>query len=418
MEELNDRLWTWIETAYHRAEHSALGSTPLLRWQRDIEHVRQLPPATDLRRLFFYRLDRLVRRDCTFLLHNRFYEAPPHSVRRNHRSPFRSPRCRRSGDLFPGKTARHGASRRSRHQRAVAFPQTDCQGRARTYRHQLRRTAAAQKGREGVIAMMEAFFGFKKTPFSDNPDAKQLFASQAWTQVKARLQFLVEHHGTGLLTGEVGSGKSTAARTFTAGLNPNLYKILYLHWSSGSALDLLRQLALELNLQPAHYRGDLVRQIADAIVSLNQTKKQHPILICDEAQLLRHPALEQLPLLLNFDMDSAHYLTLLLVGQPLLRRTLSLQMHEPLRQRIAVQYHLEGLSREELDAYLAHQLKAAGITQPLFDDTARQALYQATKGILRKVNKLALTALRLAASRKASAVEESILLDATSEALL
>jgi general secretion pathway protein A len=266
--------------------------------------------------------------------------------------------------------------------------------------------------------MMEAFFGFKKTPFSDCPDAKQLFASQAWTQVKARLQFLVEHHGAGLLTGEVGSGKSTAARTFTAGLNPNLYKILYLHWSSGSALDLLRQLALELDLEPAHYRGDLVRQISDAIVSLNQSKKQHPILICDEAQLLRHPALEQLPLLLNFDMDSSHYLTLLLVGQPLLRRTLSLQMHEPLRQRIAVQYHLEGLSREELDAYLAHQLKAAGITQPLFDDTARQALYQATKGILRKVNKLALTALRLAASRKASAVEESILLDATSEALL
>jgi putative transposase len=78
LEALNDRLWTWIETAYHRAEHSALGSTPLVRWQRDIEHVRQLAPTTDLRRLFFYRLDRLVRRDCTFLLHSRFYEAPPH----------------------------------------------------------------------------------------------------------------------------------------------------------------------------------------------------------------------------------------------------------------------------------------------------------------------------------------------------
>jgi type II secretory pathway predicted ATPase ExeA len=93
-------------------------------------------------------------------------------------------------------------------------------------------------------------------------------------------------------------------------------------------------------------------------------------------------------------------------------------MHEPLRQRIAVQYHLEGLSREELDAYLAHQLKAAGVPQPLFDDTARQALYQATKGILRKVNKLVLAALRLAASRKESTVGESILLDATTEALL
>src|ERR1700758_3243374 len=266
--------------------------------------------------------------------------------------------------------------------------------------------------------MVEAFFGFKKTPFVDNPDPKQLFASQAWNQVKARLQFLADHHGAGLLTGEVGAGKSTAARTFTASLNPNLYKVLYLYWTSGSALDLLRQLALLLDLVPAHYRGDLVRQISDTIVHLNKNKKQHPLLICDEAQLLSHAALEQLPLLLNFDMDSSHYLTLLLIGQPLLRRTLSLQLHEALRQRIAVHYHLEGLTRDELDAYLAQQLKAAGISQPLFDDTATQALYQATKGILRKVNKLAVTALRLAALRKTSLVHEAILLDATSEALL
>src|SRR5437899_5612176 len=78
LDELNDRLWVWIESVYHRSAHSALGTTPLARWQRDIEQVRQLPPATDLRRLFFHRLDRVVRRDSTFLLHNRLYEAPPH----------------------------------------------------------------------------------------------------------------------------------------------------------------------------------------------------------------------------------------------------------------------------------------------------------------------------------------------------
>jgi len=78
LDELNDRLWAWIETAYHRTQHSALGTTPLLRWQRDIDHIRQLPPDADLRRLFFHRLKRLVRRDCTFLLGSRFYEAPPH----------------------------------------------------------------------------------------------------------------------------------------------------------------------------------------------------------------------------------------------------------------------------------------------------------------------------------------------------
>jgi putative transposase len=78
LEQLNERLGAWLEQVYHRSQHAGLGTTPLLRWQRDIERVRQLPPASDLRRLFFHRLDRLVRRDSTFLLQKRFYEAPAH----------------------------------------------------------------------------------------------------------------------------------------------------------------------------------------------------------------------------------------------------------------------------------------------------------------------------------------------------
>ena len=78
VEQLNERLWEWLETVYHLREHSSLRETPLLRWQRDIEQVRQLPPATNMRQLFFHRLDRVVRRDSTFLLRNRFFEAPPH----------------------------------------------------------------------------------------------------------------------------------------------------------------------------------------------------------------------------------------------------------------------------------------------------------------------------------------------------
>jgi transposase InsO family protein len=80
MEDLNARLDAWIQTAYHRTPHGGLppNTTPLQRWQRDIERVRQLPAATDVRRLFFFRLDRVVRRDSTFLLQKRFYEAPAH----------------------------------------------------------------------------------------------------------------------------------------------------------------------------------------------------------------------------------------------------------------------------------------------------------------------------------------------------
>jgi putative transposase len=78
LEDLNKRFWAWIENSYHCSEHASLGTTPLLRWQRDIERIRLLPPATDLRRLFFHRVDRLVRKDCTFMLKNCFYEAPAH----------------------------------------------------------------------------------------------------------------------------------------------------------------------------------------------------------------------------------------------------------------------------------------------------------------------------------------------------
>ena len=78
LEELNFRLWRWIDRHYHRSQHSALGSTPLLRWQRDIEKIRQIPPTTDVRRLFFHRLLRVVRRDSTFRLHSQLYKATAH----------------------------------------------------------------------------------------------------------------------------------------------------------------------------------------------------------------------------------------------------------------------------------------------------------------------------------------------------
>src|SRR5450631_1327572 len=111
---------------------------------------------------------------------------------------------------------------------------------------------------------------------------KQLFASQAWNQVKARLEFLAQHHGVGLMTGEVGAAKSTAARVFTATLNTNLYKILYVHCSSGSA-DLVRQIVFALDLAPAHFRGDLVRQDCRRQRAPEPRQEAGSILICDEA---------------------------------------------------------------------------------------------------------------------------------------
>ena len=100
--------------------------------------------------------------------------------------------------------------------------------------------------------MWESFFGFKKTPFSDSPDAKQLFASAAWQQVKTRLEFLTQHPGAGLLTGEVGAGKSTAARIFATSLNPSLYKILSKNGNPTleTLQEILKPLGLRVSVAP------------------------------------------------------------------------------------------------------------------------------------------------------------------------
>src|SRR6266487_310993 len=148
MEDLNSRLDTWIQTAYHRAPHGGLApnTTPLQRWQRDIERVRQLPPATDVRRLFFYRLDRVVRRDSTFLLQNRFYEAPAHLATQKVEVRF-DPIDPSQADVYLGGLFQ-GAAR-------LADPiangpldrrQTRTGAQARTQRYQLCRTASQETG--------------------------------------------------------------------------------------------------------------------------------------------------------------------------------------------------------------------------------------------------------------------------------
>ena len=98
LEDLNSRFQVWLDSVYHRVEHGALETTPLQRWQRDIEQIRQVLPSTDLRRLFSYRLDRLVRRDSTFLVHRRFTLAPTRKIVRDYRGKRRIAQSHRGVD--------------------------------------------------------------------------------------------------------------------------------------------------------------------------------------------------------------------------------------------------------------------------------------------------------------------------------
>jgi type II secretory pathway predicted ATPase ExeA len=231
-----------------------------------------------------------------------------------------------------------------------------------------------------------------------------LFGCAALAEAEARLKHLLELRGIGLITGEAGSGKTTVCRKLVAALHPGRYRVLYLTLTTGNAMDMMKAMAWELGLATQRNRADAFRVIRTEVSRLVQEGKQQPVAIIDESHHLRHDVLEDLRLLTNYRMDSENRLCLLLVGLTELRRRLAMAVHESLAQRIVVRYHLSGLTREELPEYLTHRLHLAGCELPLFEAAAVEALFQATHGMPRNINRLAHYALTSAAVAKAKTV--------------
>ena len=248
--------------------------------------------------------------------------------------------------------------------------------------------------------MYLAHFGFTHYPFERALQPDELFASTAAREAQARLNHLVELRGIGLITGEVGSGKTSVCRQLGASLHPGLYRLFYVPLSTGNVLDMYKAIAWQLGLPIERNRAAAYRAIHTEVSRLTLETKNHPVLVVDEAQHLRNDVLEDLRLLTNYAMDAERRLCLLLVGLTELRRRLTMAVHESLAQRIVVRYHLGGLTREELPAYLTHRLQLAGCSLPLFEPAAIEALFQATQGLPRKVNSTAHYALSVAALAK------------------
>ena len=213
------------------------------------------------------------------------------------------------------------------------------------------------------------------------------------SEAHARLNHLLELRGIGLVTGEVASA-----------LHPGLYRLFYVPLSTGNVMDMYKSIAWELGSPIERNRASAYRLIRTEISRLTLEAKQRPVLIVDEAHHLRNEVLEDLRLLTNYEMDSENRLCLLLVGLTELRRRLSMAVHESLAQRIVVRHHLRGLTREELPHYLAHRLHLAGCELPVFEPASIEAIFQATQGLPRKINRLAHYALSAAALTKAKAV--------------
>lgn len=247
-------------------------------------------------------------------------------------------------------------------------------------------------------------FGFTHYPFDHALQPDELYPSSGAREAQARLQHLIELRGIGLITGEVGSGKSTMCRQLCAALHAGLYRLFYVPLSTGNVLDMYKAIAWQLGLPIERNRAAAYRAIHTEVCRLTIESRIHPVLVIDEAHHLRNDVLEDLRLLTNYAMDAERRLCLLLVGLTELRRRLAMAVHESLNQRIVVRYHLAGLTREELPAYLDHHLTLAGCTLPLFEPAAIEALYQATHGLPRKINRTAHYALSAAASRKSRQV--------------
>lgn len=235
--------------------------------------------------------------------------------------------------------------------------------------------------------MFQEYYGFRTTPFSRNISTADLFASNGQQELKARLTYLLRERGIGLVTGEVGCGKSTALRAFAESLDPNRYLVIYLANPALGITGVYRDMATALGLLPAYFKPEMVSQIRRALEDLYLQKRRAPVILFDEAHLLSTAMLEELRLLLNHYMDAESLATLVLVGHSELRRKLRLAIHEPVFQRLAVRYHLEPMDLEETAAYIKHHLKVAGYSgSQLFSDEFVAKTFEYTKGIPRKIN--------------------------------
>jgi general secretion pathway protein A len=252
--------------------------------------------------------------------------------------------------------------------------------------------------------MYRKHFGLNRHPFGKEIEPDDLFPSSGSQELGVRLAHLIDMRGIGLITGDSGSGKTSACRKVVSALHTGLHRVVYVAHSTGNVMDVYKSIAWEMGLPTERSRAALYRLIRTEVTRLCTEARCRPLLLVDEAHHLRPDVLEDLRLLTNFQMDAENRLCLLLIGQPELRRRLGMAVYEALCQRIVVRYHLGGLTRDELSSYLAHLLRLAGTELPLFEPPAVEAIFQATSGLPRKVNLLAHHALMAAALARARTV--------------
>lgn len=257
-------------------------------------------------------------------------------------------------------------------------------------------------------------YGLEFNPFLKN-SKEILVVTNECKEASYRLDYLAKTKGFGLLTGGAGRGKTTVLRNWAGKLNPSLYKTVYSSLSTLTVNDFYRNLAEELGAQPSFRKPDNFRCIQEEITRLSIEKKKTPVIIIDEANYINNAILNDLKILFNFEMDSRDRAAVLLAGLPQLNSTLRLSIHEPFRQRIVMNYNMDGMNKEEGRNYIHEKLEGAGCTQPVFEDAAIEAILNASDGTPRLINKYCNSSLLFGHNQKAVQITADIVMQAIND---
>lgn len=260
-------------------------------------------------------------------------------------------------------------------------------------------------------------YGLEFDPFLKN-SKEILFSGSEFREAEFRLDYLAKTKGFGVLTGAPGRGKTTAVRDWSSRLNPSLFQVVYTSLSTLTVSEFYRNLARSLGAQPSFRKTENFMAIRNEITRLALDKKKTPVIVIDEANYINNAVLNDLKILFNFEMDSRDRAAILLVGLPQLNNTLRLAIHEPLRQRLVMNYNMEGFTKEEGREYIQRKLEGAGCTQSVFDAGAVEAILNASEGTARVISKLCTASLVLGNSLEMNQITPDIAMKAINDSTL
>jgi len=259
--------------------------------------------------------------------------------------------------------------------------------------------------------MYEEYWGLKEKPFENTPDPRFLYSSGQHDEALSRLVYVVrENKGAGMLTGVFGCGKTLLGRSLLGELEKDVYKVAYLTNPRMEDIDLLRVIA--------HHLGspELPVSKSDILISLEKTFANNmrdgkkTVIIIDEAHVIEKDSVfEEIRLLLNYQLEDKFLLTLLLLGQPELKD--KVESNKQLLQRIAMRYHLKGLTQGETEKYIKHRLNIAGSTKDIFAPEALRLAFVRSAGIPRRINQICDMSLLTGFSKKVNTIDESIVIE-------